>query len=203
MTTAPSPSIHPAPAPLLRLAVASLVLGILGMTCFSILAGLPAIVCGVVALVRISGARPPLRGQGLAIAGIVTGGLSVLMAPLLAALLLPAIASARGRATEVACMANVKQCAQACIQYASGHDGTLPSSWEDLGEFLEGAADATHCPALRGKAGPSYELLEGGRKLSEIEQPDKTAIVREIEASHRRGRTVGYADGSVGFVDGR
>jgi prepilin-type processing-associated H-X9-DG protein len=195
--TAASP---PQSAQLLGLAVASLVLGILSITCFSILAGIPAVVCGIVALVRIGGAKASLRGQGQAIAGIVTGGMSLLLFPVLAALLLPALASARGKAVEVKCMDNVKQCAQACLMYASDHGDTLPSKWEDLAESL-GSANAlsamSTCPSHRGAAEPSYELLEGGRRLSEIEKPGETIIVRETSANHRNRRAVAYADGHI------
>lgn len=64
------------------LAIASLVCGISSVilltTCFlGIIAGVPAVICGHMALNQISRAYPPVAGRGMAIAGLVTGYLSL------------------------------------------------------------------------------------------------------------------------------
>lgn len=64
------------------LAVASLACGIgsltLLFTCFvGILAAIPAVICGHLALSRIRDAYPPLAGRGMAIAGLITGYLTI------------------------------------------------------------------------------------------------------------------------------
>ncbi|WP_250446938.1 DUF4190 domain-containing protein, partial [Actinotalea sp. C106] len=64
------------PPPTEGLAVASLVLGIIGVVIIQI-TGPVAVVLGIVALVRIR--RLGRRGQGLAIAGLVTGGFATLL----------------------------------------------------------------------------------------------------------------------------
>ncbi|MHC4553411.1 MAG: DUF4190 domain-containing protein, partial [Planctomycetota bacterium] len=51
------------------LAIASLVMGILSIFCNVILA-IPAIICGIIALVKISKSQGQLKGNGFAIAGI-------------------------------------------------------------------------------------------------------------------------------------
>lgn len=53
-------------------AIASLVLGILSVACFGIFAGIPAVICGHVALSEL-GKNPRLTGKGMAIAGLITG----------------------------------------------------------------------------------------------------------------------------------
>ncbi len=63
-----------APAKTSGAAVASLVLGILG--CVPAIAGLLAVILGIVGL-RSTG-RPGVRGRGLAVAGLILGGLSLL-----------------------------------------------------------------------------------------------------------------------------
>jgi hypothetical protein len=57
------------------LAIASLVLGILSLTGFSILTGIPAIITGIM------GIKNP-DGRGMSIAGIIMGSISVLLAVL-------------------------------------------------------------------------------------------------------------------------
>src|SRR5438552_417055 len=54
-------------------AVASLVLGILSLTCFGIFAGIPALVLGSLARRDIDRSQGRLSGRGLAAGGIVTG----------------------------------------------------------------------------------------------------------------------------------
>jgi Domain of unknown function (DUF4190) len=58
------------------IAIASLVLGILGMVLLGPLAGIPAVVCGHIALSKLK-ANPSLSGRGIAIAGLVTGYLGI------------------------------------------------------------------------------------------------------------------------------
>lgn len=59
-------------------AIASLVLGVLSLFC-SLLTAIPAVVCGVVALVKINKSPGRISGQGMAIAGLVLGGLGMLI----------------------------------------------------------------------------------------------------------------------------
>ncbi|CAN5408948.1 hypothetical protein BH09MYX1_BH09MYX1_63600 [soil metagenome] len=59
-------------------AVISLVLGILSIVCcFGILTGIPAIILGVLARRDIARSQGALGGEGMAIGGIVTGGIAV------------------------------------------------------------------------------------------------------------------------------
>ena len=62
------------------LAVASLVLGIVGLVffCISILPGLPAVVCGHLALSKIKRSGNTLYGRGMAIAGLCMGYIAIL-----------------------------------------------------------------------------------------------------------------------------
>jgi hypothetical protein len=58
-------------------AIASLVCGILGLTIFSILAGIPAIILGHTARKRIAESMGSLSGAGVALAGLIMGYLSL------------------------------------------------------------------------------------------------------------------------------
>jgi hypothetical protein len=61
------------------LAIVSLVLGILSLLCLSILAGIPALICGIVALKKVTESLGALAGKGYAVAGIIMGSLSLLI----------------------------------------------------------------------------------------------------------------------------
>lgn len=88
-------------------ATASLVLGVLSF-CFSALAGIPAIILGVMALSTASRSRGRVGGQGLAIAGIVLGCIGTMMVFVQIALLLPAVQAAREAARRAESTNNLK-----------------------------------------------------------------------------------------------
>ena len=74
------------------LAIASFVLGILGFCTFFITA-IPAIIFGIVALVKIGKSGGRLKGNGFAIAGIAVPAVSGLFVlPLMLGIMMPALA---------------------------------------------------------------------------------------------------------------
>ena len=87
-TSAPSPPLQvgpvstiagPVSAPVPRtepLAIWSLVLGILSLVCCGFILGIPAVVCGHLALSKLQ-KEPQLQGKGLAIAGLVIGYIAI------------------------------------------------------------------------------------------------------------------------------
>lgn len=90
------------------IAIWSLVLGILGLTCMGPIGAIPAIICGHVGISKIRKAAGTLTGQGMAIAGLVLGYVGLVFSFLiLPAMLLPAISHARQRAAEVRAQAEV------------------------------------------------------------------------------------------------
>ena len=79
-----------------NLALWALILGIPGV-CFAPL-GLTALILGIIAVVQIADPQKALTGRGMAVTGIVLGGLSIVVVPILALLigiLLPAMGAAR------------------------------------------------------------------------------------------------------------
>jgi hypothetical protein len=61
------------------LAIASLVMGLVGLfTCIMIL-GIPAVICGHMAMHQIANSPVPMVGRGMALAGLVCGYLTTLM----------------------------------------------------------------------------------------------------------------------------
>ena len=114
----PSVPLPPSQPRVSRMAITSLVLGVASFVCW-LFTGLPALVLGVISLRKIYRSNGQLKGEGLAIGGIVTGGISTfLIAPVMIALLLPAVQAAREAARRNVAMNQLKQQVLAMHAYA-------------------------------------------------------------------------------------
>lgn len=102
-------------------AIASLVLGILGLICIGPLGSIPAIICGHVAKSRINKNPDALTGDGMALAGLILGyvqiGVMVFMLPLMTAIAIPSFMRARTTSQANACINNLRQIESAKEQY--------------------------------------------------------------------------------------
>ncbi len=192
------------------MAVASLVLGILGCLGITALAGL---VLGIVSLIRINNSRGRLSGTGLAVAGIAVSGVFLLMTP---ALMLPALAKAKQKAQMVNCMNHEKQLCMAALMYASSNGDQLPpaATWCDALLAGAGSSQTYQCPAARGvRCGYGFNRKLGGKKLGEVD-PQTVMFFESAGGWNRSGGPeavvqlprhgnvlmVGFADGHVEAV---
>jgi len=145
----PQPSIFPHAPKNSGVAIAALVLGILSLVCLGPLAGVLAIICGVIALNSINKANGQLEGRGFAISGIVLGVVSFVMAAVLFAVFVAGLARSsksvqetiigskavpqqdglltRGReaALRSACQNNLKQMGLVCKMFANEHPNMM------------------------------------------------------------------------------
>lgn len=130
-------------------ALVSFVLGLLSvLLCLNVLAGLPAIILGILALSSIK--KDQLSGRGLAIAGIVLGGVGTLLMPiLLAAMLFPALNAVLDSSRDTKAKHNLKQIGLAAFTYehskgsypaTAGGEAPNQVSWRvELSPFMEAA----------------------------------------------------------------
>src|SRR5262245_29367223 len=76
------------------LAIASLIIGIFGILSCGTLS-LVGLILGIVSMVQIRKSNGSLGGKGFAMTGTILSGVSLLMLPILAAMLIPAFAKAK------------------------------------------------------------------------------------------------------------
>jgi hypothetical protein len=128
------------------LAVASLVLGILGLVAIGPLGAIPAVICGHIARSRISASQGALEGEGMALAGLIMGyvniALMVVLIPMCAAIAIPSFVKARNVAQENVCMNNLRMIDSAKEQWAlsSGATDGTPADVDEVNAYLPGGA---------------------------------------------------------------
>ena len=83
-------------------------------------------------MVKINGSQGQLQGKGLAIAGMVTGGLGIFVGLVWMAIALPALAQARGKAKLVSQKLEMNVLFINCRAYALDHDGHFPADLSEL-----------------------------------------------------------------------
>jgi len=215
-TCQPPLAICPPPAALAKtsgLAIASLVLGILGLfTCgFTALVGL---ILGIVAISKIKKNEGRLRGQGLAIAGTIVSAVFLLMLPIYAAMLLPALAKAKQRAQTINCVNNMKQLALAVRIYSTDHNDQFPpaATWCDAIQKEAGSERIFKCAAADSNQRSQYAFNAKLDGLNQAKIAPGTVLLFETEGGwnvnggpelmlkqSRHGRifVVALADGSV------
>jgi hypothetical protein len=150
------------------LATWSLVLGCLGivllLVCIGPLFAIPAVICGHLAYSRIKHSGGTLSGEGLALAGLITGyisiGLSVVLVPLMLAVALPNFVKARQTAQQNFCINNLRMIEGAKQQWALVNkktDDDTPTA-EALTPLLRKDFSLLRCPA-----GGSYAINKVGQ----------------------------------------
>lgn len=128
-------------------AIASLVLGILGITCLGPLGAIPAAICGHVALSQIKRSSGTLQGEGLAIAGLALGYMSIVLIAFITAITIPAFVKARDAAQRVQCINNLRTIDMAKEQWAlvNAKENGTPVDESSLKEYMLGGS-APACP---------------------------------------------------------
>ena len=138
------------------LAIWSLVLGIIGLlfllVCISPLFAIPGVICGHLAYSHIKRSGGVLTGEGLALAGLITGyisiAISIFLIPMMLAIAIPNFVRARETAQTNACINNLRMIDAAKQQWALENGkgpGDVPTM-QDLEPYLKNGVFPT-CPA--------------------------------------------------------
>lgn len=225
--TPPQPESQPEQPPRTSgMAIASLVLGILGL--FTCVTALPGLILGIIALVQ-TGKNRNLKGQGMALAGTIMSGIAVLVMPIMAAILFPVFARARAAAQQASCINNVKQLSSAMLMYSNDWDSSYPlaENWNDgLRDYLPKTAANTSASPRKGvwncaKASSTQPTYALNRMLAGVAEKDVNFVAQTVgifesmpgrnqvggpemfpsPPRHTRGNSVGFADGHVQSVD--
>jgi type II secretory pathway pseudopilin PulG len=181
------------PDPASGLATGSLILGIISLLGFSCFTGIPAVICGHMAIGRQkrAGANP----SGVAVAGLITGYLSfaylIFIIPLMAAIAVPSFMRARDRAMSARSLDNAQRIMVAIEEYRAEHGGQFPASLDNLG---------THLPNKTALVDP-YAPQHGQNGFwysKPTNDSDDEEVVLAGRGTTKEGlRTVGREDGSV------
>jgi len=208
------PASAPTPPRTSGLAITSLILGVLGACGFTAIIGL---ILGILALVQISKSEGRLKGQGLAIAGVIVSAVFLLLMP---ALLLPAFSKGKAKAQTIHCMNNVRQLNLAIIMHAQSNTNTCPpaATWCDRIQNSVISANAFKCKAgdETHRCHYAFNARLDGISMDEIKNPSQTVMVFETDGgwnvsggSERKPTTlrhggkvaIGFADGHAELVD--
>lgn len=115
------------------LAIWSLVLGILGLLCFSCLTGIPAIICGHIGRSKIKLSQGALTGDGMALAGLILGYIgTVITIGIIAAIAIPQFAAYRDKANCALAEAEAMKAVAAVSCYIANQNPEVPPTKDDL-----------------------------------------------------------------------
>ncbi|MCX5648921.1 MAG: DUF4190 domain-containing protein [Planctomycetota bacterium] len=188
------------------IAIASLICGILSWVCVGLLAAIPAVITGHLALGRIKRSAGALGGRGLAIAGLILGYTSiVVMTVLLVLFFTLGVPAIKEESSKTVCLANLKMIGTACNVYAAEHNGRYPERLSELYPDLP-FLDVFVCQATGDKilspdeidAKTSYEYYGAALNASTAAAPLGQAILAcDKPGNHRGGKNILYADGHV------
>ena len=184
------------------LAIASLVLGVVGFCTIGI-AGIVGVILGIVALVKASHEPQVDRGRGFAIGGIVTGAVSLLSSlivfPLMIAILLPSLSVARETAKQAVCAANLRDVEVALRSYVEEYGQEPPDLTGLVGESRLYPA-RLYCPGVElsppVSQAPTYIWIRG----ADCADADNVVLYEPLQNHGGEGGNVLFCDGHVEFV---
>ena len=210
---APPPLLAATHAKTSGMAISSLVLGILGVFTCGVTA-LIGLILGIIAMVKVKNSGGKLGGGGIALAGVIVSGIFLVMIPIYAAMMLPALAAAKQRAEAINCVNNLKQLSIGVRMYSGDNKDQLPpaATWCDAIQPEAGTTNIFHCPADFSGSRCSYAFNAKLGGMDESKINPHTVTIFESDGGwnanggselmirkprHARVFVVAFADGSV------
>lgn len=189
------------PATNAGLAIAALVIGIASLvTCGMLGVGaLAAIICGHIALSKITKSQGALKGRGMAMAGLMMGYVSIVLLVILiiVSISIPAATKVLERAEMTLSFSEGQQLITACKLYAADNNGKMPDNLEQL--VTEGILESEQLQDFLtdNKGQTSFEYVGAGK--TDADAGDTIVLEGLIQYSGNK-RIVGYLDSSVQVI---
>ena len=163
---------------------------------------------------KIGKSQGQLRGKGLALAGIITSGVSLVLIPIFIAMMLPALAQAKQKAQTINCMSNMKQLAVGVRIYSADNKDQFPpaATWCDAIKAYVGTEKIFKCVAANSGSRCDYAFNAKLSGMDEGKINPNTVMIFESDGDwnanggselmirkprHGRVFVVAFADGSV------
>ena len=177
------------------LAIASLVLGIIGLLLFPL--ALIGLILGIIAV-----SKSGERNRGMAIAGLILSAVGLVFGCLSVGILLPALGKARQSARQIKSSTQMRGIGQALIMYAQNNQDMFPeagSDWQkrvvDSGFVTDEMFTAPHA-----KPGDtSYFYVPGGKNDFDATQ---VLLIENPEFYRGRGGNIMFEDNMVQYLEG-
>ncbi|MAS92570.1 MAG: hypothetical protein CMO55_05175 [Verrucomicrobiales bacterium] len=179
-------------------AVWSLVFGILSNTCLWILGSIPAIILGALALKKISANPEQNGGKGLALGGLITGGVGIIFGLIPwavgSAIAIPALTKTGEIKMTATDQMEIRELTLACRVYAFDNDGNYPPNLEALfPDYIDDRELLTAEISTNPRVVKPYLYRPG---LTTKVESREMFIAGPIRGSDNT-RAVGYNDGST------
>ncbi|UCD49366.1 MAG: hypothetical protein JSW27_17760 [Phycisphaerales bacterium] len=117
---------------------------------------------------------------------------TLVMIPTIALLFAGCQSPSQGRYDDnISAMHLIKQLALGCYMHAQDNAGTLPSTMTDLKPYVDESFDPD-----------AYDLVVSGR-LSDIENPGETVLIRRKRLLRDDQQAVAFADGHAAIIPAR
>lgn len=191
------------------LAIAALVLGIIGIFVPIFVFGIVAVVLGAIAMSK----RP--TGKGLAIAGLSVGAASLLLnGACMGSFLLPSLNRARETANRVKCASNMRQIGQAMLLYSNDNLGNFPETLDQLLLTQDITSEVFTCPssndspasgpdaktqAANLNAGGHLSYVYVGKGMTNAAGADVVVLYEPLTNHSNDGINILWGDGHVSF----
>jgi hypothetical protein len=204
MSQVPNPYEHEAPGeqgpkPSNGLAIASLVLGIVGIVpLLGVITSLVGLILGIIALAKAKDKK------GMAVAGTTVSACMLVFSCVLSAsgILLPALGKARAAARQIKSSSQMRLIAQGLILYANDNKDAFPEPGADWEARLVSAGLISRELLAAPQAQPgdlSYFYVPGGASTL---KHDKVLLIENPEFYQGRGGNVAFEDSTVEYLVG-
>lgn len=178
-------------------ATASLILGVSGFFC--LITSIPAIICGHIARKQIKESRGRIGGDGMALAGLITGylGLAICMIAVMAGLAAPLIMSQQKKAYQTQAISHARQIGLALYEFEDEF-GFYPNA-----ETAKLVAEKNHTPEITGESSNARfrQLITSGITSSEEFFYARTSMSRKPDGLVMDNYAIASGECGFGYID--